>query len=116
MMIQPAEAFEAMKGATECAVDVAVLSCLLHMRDCGYTKEQAEEYVDEALAAISKGMPDTIADISQLCCSMASSEPPNGDRAIALRAMSSTAYASFAHLGAKVGEQIVVRNAKGGAA
>lgn len=116
-MMTPNQAFEAIKPASEIAVDLAVVAGLKHLRASGYGKPDAEAVMDEMLRRISDAIPETIREISNHGLSIAVSEH-EGDLPTqeAYQSLSAMAHASFAYLGVEVAERLVASRAKGGAA
>lgn len=115
----PQDAFAAIRGAAEIAVDVAAVAGLMHLRDSGYTREQAEAEMDEMLRMISYGMPGAIGEISEQCIRIAATQNENAGAMRfedASKAMASTAYAVYARLGYSTADALMSRKAKGGAA
>jgi hypothetical protein len=119
-MMTPQEAFAAIREASEIAVDVAAVAGLMHLRDSGYTREQAEAEMDEMLRMISYGMPGAIGEISEQCIRIAATQNESAGSMRsedASKAMASTAYAVYARLGYSTANALMSRKAaKGGAA
>lgn len=115
-MMTPELAFDAIKDAASISVDVAAISCIKQMKDSGYGKDEVEESMSEILSMISHDIPEAMRLISEHCLLIAESEDVGNMSVHAAKSsMTATAFAEFAHVGFRVAERIVSRNAKGGA-